>query len=89
MWIREIDFPAPLIDAHRARELVIFVGAGASSDAPSNLPDFRKLTSDIAAEAQAHATKDDLDRPDVFLGTLADRHVDVHQRVAAHIGVSR
>lgn len=88
MWIREIDFPAPLIDAHRAGELVIFVGAGASRDAPANLPDFRQLTSDIAAEAQAPVTEDDLNQPGVFLGTLHDRQVDVHQRVAAHIGVS-
>lgn len=88
MWFREIDFPAPLINAHRAGELVIFVGAGASRDAPSNLPDFRKLTSDIAAETQAAVTEDDLNQPDVFLGTLGDRHVDVHQRVADHIGVS-
>ena len=88
MWIREIDFPAPLIDAHRAGELVIFVGAGASRDAPSSLPDFLTLTADIAAEAQASATEDELNRPDVFLGNLADRQVDVHQRVAAHIGVS-
>ncbi len=88
MWIREIDFPAPLIDAHRAGELVIFVGAGVSRDAPANLPDFRTLTCDIAAEAAAQVTKSDLDRPDVFLGRLADRQVDVHRRVAAHIGVS-
>jgi hypothetical protein len=88
MWIREVDFPTALIDAHRSGQLVIFVGAGASRDAPSNLPDFRKLTSDIAAEAQAPVTKDDLNQPDVFLGTLGDRQVDVHQRVAAHIGVS-
>jgi hypothetical protein len=88
MWIREVDFPAQLIDAHRAGELVIFVGAGASRDAPANLPDFRQLTSDIAAEAQAPVTEDDLNQPDVFLGTLHDRQVDVHQRVAAHIGVS-
>ena len=67
---------------------MIFVGAGASRDAPANLPDFRQLTSDIAAEAQAPVTEDDLNQPDVFLGTLHDRQVDVHQRVAAHIGVS-
>jgi hypothetical protein len=70
MWIREVDFPAALIDAHRAGELVIFVGAGASRDGPSSLPDFRTLTAQIAAEAQAHATKHDLDRPDVFLAHL-------------------
>jgi hypothetical protein len=88
MWIREVDFPAPLIEAQRARRLVLFVGAGASRDAPSNLPDFRLLTADIAAEAQVQATEFDLANPDVFLGQLADRQVDVHRRVATHIGVS-
>jgi hypothetical protein len=88
MWIREIDFPAALIEAHRTKDLVIFVGAGASFDAPSNLPDFRALTAAIAAEAGVDATESDLAKPDVFLGTLADRHVDVHRRVATHIGVS-
>ena len=88
MWIREVDFPAALIEAHRAKGLVIFVGAGASFDAPSNLPDFRALTAAIAAEAEVDATESDLAKPDVFLGKLADRHVDVHRRVATHIGVS-
>ena len=87
MRIREVDFPTALIEAHRAGKLVIFVGAGASLDAPANLPDFRALTADIAAEAQVQATDDDLDYPDVFLGRLADRQVDVHRRVAARIGV--
>lgn len=88
MHIREVDFPAALIEAHRAGLLVIFVGAGASRDAPSGLPDFRALTANIAAEAQVQATETDLDTSDVFLGKLADRHVDVHRRVAAHIEVS-
>jgi hypothetical protein len=88
MRIREVDYPAVLIDAHRAGQLVIFVGAGASRDAPSSLPDFSALTADIAAEAQVQATESDLARPDVFLGRVADRNVDVHRRVATHIGVS-
>jgi len=88
MWIREVDFPAALIDAHRSGRLVIFVGAGASMDPPASLPSFRTLTAVIAQEAQQHATDADLDHPDVFLGRLADRGFDVHRRVAAHIGVS-
>lgn len=87
MHIREVDFPAALIEAHRAGLLVIFVGAGASRDAPSSLPDFRDLTANIAAEAQVDPTESDLDKPDVFLGKLADRQVDVHRRVATRIGV--
>jgi hypothetical protein len=88
MWIRDVDFPEPLLEAHRAGELVIFAGAGASLDPPSGLPDFRALAAGIAADAQVGDTGDhDLDRPDVFLGHLADdRHVDVHSRVAAVLG---
>ncbi|HEY5179856.1 MAG TPA: DUF4020 domain-containing protein [Dermatophilaceae bacterium] len=88
MQIREVDFPAALIEAHRARGLVIFVGAGASLDPPSNLLDFRELTVRIAAEAQEQTAERDLERADVFLGKLVDRQVNVHLRVAAHIGVS-
>lgn len=87
MWIREVDFPEVLIGAHRAEKLVIFVGAGASRDAPSGLPDFRTLTADIAAEAQAEVTADELEKPDVLLGRLDDQGVDVRLRVAARIGV--
>lgn len=86
MWIREVDFPEVLIGAHRAEKLVIFVGAGASRDAPSSLPDFRTLTADIAAEGQAEMTPDELEKPDVLLGRLDDQKVDVRLRVASRIG---
>lgn len=87
MWIREIDFPATLIDAHRGGRLVIFVGAGASRDKPASLPDFRALTAEIADEAREQAEDADLDNPDRFLGRLADRDVDVHRRVFDHINM--
>lgn len=85
MWIRNVDFPEPLIEAHRTGELVIFVGAGASRDAPADLPDFRTLAADIAAEAQVSVTDGDLQQPDVLLGRLADQQVDVHLRVVTRI----
>lgn len=87
MWIRDVDFPEALIDAHRAGRLVVFVGAGASRALPSNLPDFRKLTADIAGEANVTISDAQLEQPDVLLGELEERHhVDVHVRVAALIG---
>lgn len=85
MWIRDVDFPEALIEAHRAGQLVIFVGAGASRDAPSDLPDFRTLTAHIAAEAQIDPRDGELQQPDVLLGRLADQQVDVHRRVAASV----
>lgn len=87
MWIRDVDFPEALIEAHRAAKLVIFIGAGASRDAPSDLPDFRTLAADIAADAQVAVIDGELQQPDVLLGRLADQQVDVHRRLAARIGV--
>jgi NAD-dependent SIR2 family protein deacetylase len=87
MWIRDVDFPGALIQAHRASNLVIFVGAGASRDAPSGLPDFRTLALGIASDAQAEATAREQEQLDLLLGRLADQQVDVHKRVAARIGV--
>lgn len=54
MWIRTVNLPAELVEAHRAGTLVLFVGAGASRDAPSSLPLFGTLTADIAAEVQIY-----------------------------------
>lgn len=86
MWFREVDFPETLIEAHRTGSLVIFIGAGASRDAPSSLPDFRGLTAGIAADAQERPSDRDLEQPDMFLGELADRQVGVHRMVAARLG---
>ena len=85
----EVDIPEALIDAHRNGNLVIFVGAGASRDSPSDLPDFGELAADIWAESlppgsEAQPRK----QPDELLGDLKEHHqVDVHARVAARIGV--
>lgn len=77
-----MEVPSELVDAHRAGRLVLFVGAGASIDSPANLPDFGRLTRTIAD--QAHYSINDADRghPDVVLGRMKDRGVDVHLRVA-------
>lgn len=88
MWIRDVDVPLALIEAHKAGRLVIFVGAGASRGAPASLPDFRTLTSQIAAETQIMPTDTDLDQPDVFLGRLDDGPVDVHGQIARHLDLA-
>jgi hypothetical protein len=81
VWVRDVELPEALVDAHRAGDLVIFVGAGASRDEPSGLPDFRALTIQIATEARTEVTEQELERPDVLLGRIANQQVDVHQRV--------
>jgi hypothetical protein len=88
VWFREIEVPTAALEAHRAGKLVLFVGAGVSRDAPSDLPDFRALSSGIAAEAGIETTAADLEWPDVLLGRIADRDVDIHRRVAARLGRS-
>ena len=46
-----MDIPEELVRAARSGSLVLFVGAGASRDAPASLPSFTGLTSQIADEA--------------------------------------
>src|SRR5712691_1308422 len=89
MRIRSVDVPRKLIEAHRKGDLVIFVGAGASVDPPSGLPDFRRLAAAVAFDAGVDATDAELDRPDFLLGDLEDqRGINVHRRVAERLGVA-
>lgn len=87
VWVSGVEFPAELVDAHRAGRLVLFVGAGASRDEPAGLPDFKALTRSIAGEAHYEVAESDLDHPDVVLGRIEDRGVDIHLRVAEQLSV--
>jgi hypothetical protein len=73
-----IDFDDRILDALRDDKLVVFAGAGVSVGAPSNLPSFRKLASDIAQTLRP-SDAEPLDR---FLGRLHHNKVAVHQRAA-------
>ena len=81
MWFREVEVPDELVEAAMEGKLVLFVGAGASLDDPSGLPDFASLVRDVGARASRVPTERDLERPDVFLGDLADLQIDVHALV--------
>ena len=85
MWFQQVEIPDDLVSAARDGRLAIFVGAGASRDAPSLLPDFEGLVTDIGTQAGSPPTKEQLERPDVFLGDLVDLKVDVHSLVARAI----
>jgi hypothetical protein len=78
-----VDIPEELVRAARSGSLVVFVGAGASRDAPASLPSFAGLTSQIADEAGVPQL--DAESSDVFLGRLDDSRIDVHERVHAHL----
>lgn len=82
MWIRDVDVPSELVTAARAGDLVLFVGAGASRDEPSGLPDFRSLIKEIGSVVDSPPTDEDIRHPDVYLGRLADDGIDVHRLVA-------
>ena len=89
MWVDGVEVPSELVDAHRDGRLVLFVGAGASRDAPSDLPDFQRLTESIAEQAHYTLNDGDLLHPDVVLGRIEDRGVDVHLLVSTHLSDPR
>lgn len=69
-----------ILDAIRDDRLVVFAGAGVSMGPPANLPDFVKLAKDIAAGTGLVLTE--MEPIDRFLGLLAHKGVEVHQRAA-------
>ena len=85
MWFRDVEVPDELVEAATEGKLVLFVGAGASLDEPSGLPDFANLVRDVGARASRVPTDRDLERPDVFLGDLGDLQIEVHTLVATAI----
>ncbi|GAA1843430.1 DUF4020 domain-containing protein [Asanoa iriomotensis] len=78
--------PAALVSEFRAGNVVLFVGAGASIDPPAGLPTFVGLTKKIATDARHDFVALDLDHPDILLGRIEDRGVDVHHVIKTIIG---
>ena len=81
MRFGDIDLPDGLVSAHAEGRLVLFVGAGASVDAPSNLPRFCELARRIADDSQHPYTDEELKKPDELLDRIDSGDVDVHLRV--------
>jgi hypothetical protein len=79
MWITgDVNLPETVVNAHVEGRLVFFVGAGASFDAPSSLPSFASLVSQLASMAQVpfdNGAGNGLDR---FLGNMP-RGFDTHR----------
>jgi hypothetical protein len=88
--IRGVEFPPALIDAHKASDFVLFVGAGASMKEPSSLPGFQRLVEIIRNEAGLTTVIGDVTGAplDEVMGRMEDapHHIRVHERVAYHIG---
>ena len=84
MTLRSDDLPGDLLDAHMNGRMVLFVGAGASIDAPSCLPTFEGLAERVAAEAcKEPPGREPLDE---FLGRLVEQGVNVRGEVRRLIG---
>ncbi|WP_210604406.1 SIR2 family protein [Brevibacterium oceani] len=66
----EVDIPDELIAAATDGDLVLFVGAGVSMNAPSNLPSFTELVTQIAESIGASIDKQM--EPDAAIGRLCN-----------------
>lgn len=87
MWITgDVELPGEILDAYERGELVFFVGAGASLDAPSNLPLFNSLAAQLAE--MANHPFDAEGGLDYFIGKLEsltpkfDAHRHAHEIIS-------
>ena len=80
MILSKINFPNELLEDIQNDSLVVFAGAGASMDAPTSLPDFKKLTQSIAEGTGQTLSKNE--SCEVFLGHLKSTGIDVNQLAA-------
>lgn len=78
MILEFAQLPERLVRAHAEGRLVLFVGAGASADSPSDLPLFGELADRVADVAGAPLGDGEDDTPEARLGAIASGGVDVH-----------
>ena len=82
MRVRDAEIPRELVDAHREKRLVLFIGAGVSRGPPSSLPLFRCLVSrvaDLLIENPDRASEgDSVLWAEVMLEELVSRGLNVH-----------
>lgn len=81
-----VDVPDELVTAAAAGTLVLFVGAGVSMNAPSNLPLFDGLADELAR--LNGQTYDRTEPADAFLGRLVDKDASVREQAKGIIGAS-
>ena len=80
MFINDMEYPNQILDAIKENKLVVFAGAGVSMGPPTKLPDFEKLT-DQLAEGTVFKRKEK-ESCEVFLGTLKTNEIDVNTQAA-------
>ncbi len=80
--LRHVVLPNALVEAHKDDRLVLFVGAGVSCPAPSNLPLFRGLAERVVYETTGRSYERlDTGAPDEILEDFAVRGVNVRGMV--------
>ena len=77
--ISGVDIPNELLHAAKSKRLVLFIGAGVSYNAPSNLPLFDGLVRQVAENLEEEYIE--TESPDSFLGDIESRHPSVKQLV--------
>lgn len=80
MFINGINFPNEILQAIENDELVVFAGAGVSANPPTSLPDFNKLTEQLASGTGKSLSEDE--PCEVLLGHLKSEGIDVNQQAA-------
>ena len=80
--------PEPLVRAHAEGRLVLFVGAGASADPPSDLPLFGDLAARVVDVAGAPPGDAEHDAPEALLAAITGSGVEVHAIVQRIISES-
>lgn len=78
MILEHAQLPERLARAHAEGRLVLFVGAGASVDSPSDLPLFRELAAQVADVASPPPGNAESDDPEALLEAIAANGIDVH-----------
>jgi hypothetical protein len=79
----DVDLPEELITAAASGDLVLFVGAGASINAPANLPSFTGLVAQLADASGIEV--DERLEPDAFMGRMCDLDPALRERARAII----
>ena len=79
MRIGGVDFPEPLLNALRERQLVVFAGAGVSIGPPANMPGFRELAHQVAEGTGLSIGE--YEPEDRFLGRVKEAGPDAIQRL--------
>ena len=79
MYFGKLDIPEDILEAQENGTLVIFAGAGISTDSPAGLPNFKALAERIGKNSPLPFNPDSNEPLDRYLGQLEKKGVKVHE----------